>query len=99
MKKLATKSGRLVAAPTLEMWVLECRGGNLPPAGEHSSPLRCVSFLFVGAICDRPLGCCVQHVFDEDAIPGGGIVNKDMGHRTDQFAVLNNRTSGHADVK
>jgi len=28
-------------------------------AGERSSPLRCASFLFVGAICDRPLCCSV----------------------------------------
>jgi len=64
----------------LEMWVLECRGGNLPPAGEHSSPLRCVSFLFVGAICDRPLGCCIQHIFNEATVAGSWVVDENMGH-------------------
>ena len=68
-------------------------------AGEHSSPLRCVSFPFVGAICDRPLCRCVQHIFDEDAIASGGIVDQDMGDGTYQFAVLDNGAAAHADVK
>ena len=33
-----------------------CNYHRQQKAGEHSSPLRCVSFQFVGAICDRPLG-------------------------------------------
>ena len=93
--KIATKSGRLITAPTLEMWVCRCRGGNLPPAGEHSSPLRCVSFLFVGAICDRLLCRSIQHVFNEDAVSGGRVVHKDMGYRAYQFPVLDNGTAGH----
>ena len=68
-------------------------------AGEHSSPLRCVLFLFVGAICDRPLGGCIQHIFNKNAVAGSGIVDKDMRHRTHQLAVLDDGTSGHADVK
>ena len=48
-------------------------------AGERSSPLRCVSFQFVGAIRDRPLCRGVQHIFNKNAISGGRVVNKDMG--------------------
>ena len=45
------------------------------------------------------LGCRIQHVFDKDAIAGGGIVDKDMGDGAHQFSVLNDRAAGHADVK
>ena len=31
----------------------------------------------------------VEHVFDEDAVTGGRIIHKNMGHSADQFAVLN----------
>ena len=24
------------------------------------------------------LACCIQHVFDEDAVAGGGVINEDM---------------------
>ena len=33
----------------------------------------------------------IQHVFNEDAISGGRIVNKDMSNGAYQFAILNNR--------
>ena len=68
-------------------------------AGEHSSPLRCVLFLFVGAICDRPLGRGIQHIFDEDAVAGCGVVHKNMGDGADELAVLDNGTAGHFCVK
>ena len=45
------------------------------------------------------LGCGIQHIFNEDAIAGGRIVNKDMGDGTHQFAVLDNGAAAHADVK
>ena len=64
-------------------------------AGEHSSPLRCISFPFVGAICDRPLGRCIQHIFHKKAVAGGGIVHKDMGDSAYQFSVLDDGTAGH----
>ena len=67
--------------------------------GEHSSPLRCVLFLFVGAICDRPLCRSIQHVFNEDAVAHGRIVNKDMGDGAYQFSILNNGIAGHFCVK
>ena len=35
------------------------------------------------------LGCRgVQHVFDENAVAGGGVVDEDMGDGTDEPAVL-----------
>ena len=39
------------------------------------------------------LGLCssVQHVFNENAISGGRIVNKDMSNGAYQFSVLYNR--------
>ena len=43
--------------------------------------------------------CRIQHIFDKNAIAHGGIVDKDMGHGTDQLPVLDNRTATHADVK
>ena len=45
------------------------------------------------------LCCCVQHVLNKNAVACGGVVHKDMGHGAHQFAVLDNRTAGHADVK
>ena len=68
-----------------------CRGGSLPPAGEHSSPLRSFSIESVGSICDRPLRSSVQHVFDEDTIAGGWIIDQDMSNGAYQFSVLYNR--------
>ena len=41
----------------------------------------------------------VQHVFNENAISGSGIVNKNMSNGTDELAVLDDGTAGHADVK
>ena len=45
------------------------------------------------------LGCGIEHIFDENAVAGGWVVDKDVGHRTHQFAVLDDGTAGHADVK
>ena len=42
------------------------------------------------------LCCRIQHVFDEDAISGGGVVDKNVSNSADQLAVLNNRRAGHA---
>ena len=41
----------------------------------------------------------VKHVFDEDAIAGGGIVNQHMGNGANQFAVLDDGGAGHFCVK
>ena len=41
----------------------------------------------------------VEHIFDEDAITRCGIVHQNMGHRTDELAILNDGAAGHADVK
>ena len=69
------------------------------PAGEHSSPLRCVSFLFVGAICDRPLGSSIQHILNENAISGGGVVDEDVSNGADELAILDDGTAAHGCVK
>jgi len=53
----------------------------------------------VGADIIRPLGCSVQHIFDENAISGGGIIHQHVGHSTDELAVLDDRAAAHADVK
>ena len=33
----------------------------------------------VGADIIRPLGCSVQHVFNENAVAGCGVIDEDMG--------------------
>ena len=49
----------------------------------------------VGADIIRPLGCCIQHIFNEDAISGGWVVDQDVGHSADQLAVLDDGAAGH----
>ena len=41
------------------------------------------SVRFASCLC-----CCVKHVFNEDSISGGRIVNKDMSNGAYQLAVL-----------
>ena len=45
------------------------------------------------------LCCRIQHIFDEDAISGGRVVDKNVSNSADQFAVLDDGATGHADVK
>ena len=45
------------------------------------------------------LGCCIEHIFDEDAVASGGVVYENMGHSAYQFTVLDEGTAAHADVK
>ena len=40
-----------------------------------------------------------QHILYKYPIPSRRIVYKDMSHRTNQIAVLDDGTAGHADVK
>ena len=49
--------------------------------------------------CGHCLCCGVQHVFNENAVAGGGVIDEDMGNCAHQFAVLDDGTAGHADVK
>ena len=43
-------------------------------------------------LCAIPiLRCRVEHVFDEDAVAAGGIIDQNMGYRAYQFSVLYNR--------
>ena len=41
----------------------------------------------------------VQHIFNENAIAGGGVVYQNVGHSPNEPSVLNNGTARHADVK
>ena len=63
---------------------------TIPP-----SALRAATSLYTREALCR----CIQHIFNKDAVAGGGVVNKDMGHGAHQLAVLYNRRGGHADVK
>ena len=40
-------------------------------------------------LCHRHL-CGIQHIFNENAVPHGGIVDQNVGYSTDELAVLNN---------
>ena len=53
-----------------------------------------------GACCSilqhaHVLCCCVPHVFNKNAISGGGVVDEDMGHGANEAAILNNRRAEH----
>ena len=39
-------------------------------------------------LCHRHL-CGIQHIFDENAVPRGGIIDENVRHRTHDLAVLN----------
>ena len=41
----------------------------------------------------------IQHIFDEDPVPRGGIIYQNMGHSADELAVLEDRGAGHECVK
>ena len=52
------------------------------------------------SLCTREtLRSGVQHIFNENSVTGGGVIDEDMGHGANQFAILNNRATAHADVK
>ena len=36
-----------------------------------------------------------EHIFDEDAVPRGGIVDEDVSDGSHELAVLNDRASAH----
>ena len=72
---------------------------GIRPGRTQVSPYEVLLFLFVGAICDRPLSRSVQHIFNKNAVTGCGVVDKNVCDNADQFAILDNRRAGHADVK
>ena len=45
------------------------------------------------------LSCRVQHIFDENSVPGVRLVDEDVRNSSDQFAVLNDGAAGHVCVK
>ena len=42
------------------------------------------------------LGCCIEHIFNKNAIARRGIVDQHVGHRANQFAVLDDGAAAHA---
>ena len=38
----------------------------------------------------------IQHVLNKDAIPQGWVIDQDVGHGADEFAVLQYGAAGHA---
>ena len=43
--------------------------------------------------------CGIEHIFDEDSIPRGGIDDEDVCHRSDEFAVLDDGGARHECVQ
>jgi len=41
------------------------------------------------------LSCRIQHIFDEDSVAPGWVIYQDMGHRSNQLAVLDDGTAAH----
>ena len=39
--------------------------------------------------------CGVQHIFNENSVPRGGIVDQNVGYSTDELAVLNDGAARH----
>ena len=37
----------------------------------------------------------IQHIFDEDAVAGGGVIDQDMVDGADELAVLDDGTAAH----
>ena len=37
----------------------------------------------------------IQHIFDKNPVASGRIIYKDMGHRSDEFSILNNWAAAH----
>ena len=44
--------------------------------------------------CHFSLPCRIQHIFDEDPVAHGWVVDKDVGHGDDEFAVPDNGAAG-----
>ena len=52
------------------------------------------------SLCTREaLAGCFQHILDKNAISSLRIIYQNVGHGADELAVLDDGTSGHADVK
>ena len=53
--------------------------------------------------CAQPTSCLrrfclsrrIQHIFDQNSIAPGGVVDEDMGHGTNQLSVLDDGGAGH----
>jgi len=47
------------------------------------------------AVTNRDCFLLCKHIFDKDGVAAGGVVDKDVGYRADEFAVLNNGATAH----
>ena len=45
------------------------------------------------------LSCRIQHILNKDPIPSRRIIHQHMDDRANQFTVLNDWRTAHADVK
>ena len=45
------------------------------------------------------LSCRIQHILYKNSVAHGWVIDEDMGHRADEFAVLDDRGAGHECVK
>ena len=43
--------------------------------------------------------CRVQHIFNENTVARGGVVDEHVGDRSDELAVLNDGAAGHECVQ
>jgi len=41
----------------------------------------------------------IQHIFNENAVAGGGVIDQHVGHGANELAVLDNGRAGHECVK
>ena len=48
-------------------------------------------FLMLFSIVIQPCLHRIQHIFDEDAVAARGVIDQNVGYRTYQSAVLNDR--------
>ena len=39
--------------------------------------------------------CRIKHIFNENSVARGGIVDEHVGHRVDEFTVLDDRAARH----
>ena len=62
---------------------LICRNFQKPPPGR-----RFLLVVLGNGVCVFLLCSSVQHIFDEDAVAHGGVIDQHMGHCPDEFSIL-----------
>ena len=77
--------------PTGGFFRSEIRFGGIEwrtPAGVYRRAMTLASataFLF----------CCLEHIFDKDAVTAARIINENMRHRANELAILEDRAAAH----